>query len=200
LASAQTILLERPEIYIGTSHGATMSQLMFNPSVRQDMLFGYNGGISFRYITEKKLGLQIELNYSQRGWKERDNLYARRLDYVELPFLAHISSKGERVSAFFTIGPKASFLLNEKVLFDNTAGTDNADNMRFNNQVANYFDYGVTGGAGIQFTAGKQLFSLEARANYSLIGIFPNDKRYLYSFSNNTNLALSLAWMMRVSK
>jgi hypothetical protein len=144
--------------------------------------------------------LQLEVNYSQRGWTEKDNLYARRLDYIEIPFLMHISVGSGNARMFFTLGPKASFLLNEEVLHNNTAGTNNADNMRFNNQVANHFDYGVTGGAGIQFAAGKQLFSLEARANYSLIGIFPNDKRYLYSFSNNTNLALNLAWMMRVNK
>jgi hypothetical protein len=170
---------------------------MFNPSVRQDVLLGYNGGISFRYAAERNFGLQIELNYSQRGWKERDNLYARRLDYIELPFLAHIASKGKRVSVFFTIGPKASFLLNEEVLYNNT---DDSISERHIRPIANHFDYGVIGGGGIQFATGKQYFSFEARANYSLNTTFPNNKRHFYSFSNNMNLALNLAWMMRVNK
>ena len=195
-ASAQTILLDRPEIFIGTSQGITVSQLVFNPSVRQDWLFGYNGGIAFRYIAERNLGLQIELNYSQRGWKERDNLYARRLNYIELPFLAYISSGGERVSVFLTIGPKASWLLSEEVLFNNSDNTD----MRHTDPIANRFDYGATLGGGIQFMAGRQIFSLELRANYSLSTTFSNDRLHSrYAFSNNINAALNLAWMMRVN-
>ena len=199
--SAQTILLERPEIHIGMSHGATASQLMFQPSVRQDFLLGYNGGFTFRYTTEAGRALQVELNYSQRGWTERHNLYARRLNYIEMPFLMHVAFlQGERVSLFYNVGPKISYLLNEQVLHDNTKEAEIPENERHLNPIANHFDYGLTGGIGLQFTVNRQIFLLEARANYSLSTTFPNDKRHFYNLSNNMNAALNLMWLMQINR
>jgi len=196
-AWTQTILLERSEIFIGTSHGTTMSQLMFVPNVRQDILIGYNGGISFRYVNERNLGLQIELNYSQRGWLERYDLYARRLDYIELPFLAHISTGGELVSFFFTVGPKLSMLLQEQTLFDNT--TDENRRPQHTTAASNRFEYGVTAGLGLEFAVSRQRLALEARANYSLISALPSGNLAPFSFANNMNLAINLSWMVRVN-
>ena len=62
--------LDKPEIYLGANVGVTESMVMFNPAVVQGYLQGYNGGIVFRYIAEKNVGMQIELNFSQRGWSE----------------------------------------------------------------------------------------------------------------------------------
>ena len=111
--------LDQPEIYIGTSHGAIGSMVMFKPSVSQSYLLGYNGGLIFRYISEKNVGMQAELNYSQRGWSESDSNYERQLNYIELPFLTHIYF-GNKTRFFFNIGPKVSYLISEKVLVDNT--------------------------------------------------------------------------------
>jgi len=199
--SAQVTLLERPEIHIGMSHGATASQLMFQPSVRQDFLLGYNGGFMLRYTTEAGRALQVEINYSQRGWTERHNLYARRLNYIEMPLLMHFAFlQRERVSLFYNIGPKISFLLNEQVLHDNVEIPMDERNERHRNNISNHFDYGLTGGIGVQFTANRQIFLLEARANYSLSTTFPNDRRHFYNFSNNINAALNLAWLMQINR
>lgn len=194
--SAQTILLERPEIYIGVSQGGTGSMLLFNPTVKQDMLFGYNGGLIFRYVSEKQRALQIELNYSQRGWEEKENLYSRRLSYVEMPFLMHLYW-GNKARFFFNLGPKVSFLLSENVLYNNT---ENSTKEQHTHDAKNSFDYGVTLGIGLEFAFKKQHFSLEVRPNYSFSTVFSNNKSHAYSFSNNMNLAVNLAWLMQVSK
>jgi len=67
--SAQ-VRLDKPEMYIGANFGVTESMVMFKPSIPQGFLMGYNGGIVFRYIAEKNVGMQVELNFSQRGWTE----------------------------------------------------------------------------------------------------------------------------------
>ena len=193
---AQTFLLKTPEIHIGASQGATASMLYFAPAVKQDVLFGYNGGLLVRYTTEKGKALQVELNYSQRGWAEKENLYARRLDYLELPFLMHLFW-GEKTNFFFNLGPKVSFLLNESVLYNNA---ENSTMEQHTRDIYNLFDYGVTAGMGFQFPIKKQCFLLETRANFSLSTAFSNNKRNYYGFSNNMNLALNLAWLMRVNK
>lgn len=62
--------LAKPEIYFGANFGVTESMIMFNPTINQGFLMGYNGGLVFRYIDEKNVGMQAELNFSQRGWSE----------------------------------------------------------------------------------------------------------------------------------
>ncbi len=73
--------LDQPEIYLGTSHGVSASMIHFSPSVEQEILLGYNGGIVFRYIDEKNVGVQAELNFFQRGWKEKGNASDGRVVY-----------------------------------------------------------------------------------------------------------------------
>lgn len=195
--SSQTFLLETPEIYIGTSQGGTASMLLFQPTVKQDILFGYNGGLLFRYVTERGKALQVEVNYSQRGWAEKEGLYARQISYLEIPVLMHLYF-GKKTSFFFNLGPKASFLLNEKVLYNKT---ENSSKEQHTHAVYNNFDYGVTLGIGFQFAIKKQMFGLETRANFSLNNVFSdNKKNSYYNNSNNMNLAVNLAWLMRVNK
>ena len=189
-------MLEKPEIYLGISQGGTGSMLNFSPSVKQDFLFGYNGGLFFRYVTEKGRALQVELNYSQRGWAEQENPYARQLNYVEMPFLMHIYW-GEKTRAFINLGPKISYLLSENVLYNNS---ENSTNERHTQDIYNKFDYGITLGAGLEFAFKKQHFFLEIRPNYSLSSVFSNNKRDTYTFSNNLNLAVNLAWLMQINK
>src|ERR1035437_2989733 len=69
ILSAQ-VRLDKPEMYIGANLGVTESMVMFKPAITQGFLMGYNGRIVFRYIAEKNVGMQVELNFSQRGWTE----------------------------------------------------------------------------------------------------------------------------------
>ena len=193
-AAAQTYLLRSPELYIGTSHGATASMIQFSPNVKQDILLGYNGGLLVRYVTEKGKALQSEVNFSQRGWTERGGLYSRQLTYVEVPLLMNLFW-GKKVRFFGNLGPKASFLIGDRVLADRLP--DEERDAR-HAELDHWFDYGVTLGLGLEFAARRQCFQLEVRANYSLSTLFQS-KQY-YDFSNHMNVALNLGWMIRVNK
>jgi hypothetical protein len=185
---------EKPEIYFGTTQGMSASMINFSPSVNQEMLLGYNGGFIFRYITEKNVGLQVELNYFQRGWKETDSIYSRRLNYIELPFMTHIYF-GNKTRFFFNIGPKISYLLSENVLRNETVSSEKVEQVK---SVENPFDYGICGGLGFMFKISKNVFQLDARANYSLSDIFSNSKTDYFDTSNNINVSLNLGWLWQV--
>ncbi len=186
--------LDQPEIYIGTSHGAIGSMVMFKPSVSQSYLLGYNGGLIFRYISEKNVGMQAELNYSQRGWSESDSNYERQLNYIELPFLTHIYF-GNKTRFFFNIGPKVSYLISEKVLVDNTLNSTQTQHIT---AVENPFDYGLCTGLGLMVKIKKNVIQLDTRANFSLNDIFSNRKVDYFDTSNNVNLSVNLAWMIQL--
>jgi len=191
--SAQ-VRLDKPEMYVGVNMGVTESMVMFKPAVTQGFLMGYNGGIVFRYIAEKNVGMQAELNFSQRGWKEASGLYTRQLNYIELPFMTHIYI-GHKNRVFFNLGPKISYLISERVLVN---GTANSTDIQHVTSVQHPFDYGLCTGLGILFNIKGKILQLDTRANYSLSDVFDDTKRDFYSTSNNLNLSVNLAWLFQV--
>jgi len=191
--SAQ-VRLDKPEMYVGVNMGVTESMVMFKPAVTQGFLMGYNGGIVFRYIAEKYVGMQAELNFSQRGWKEASGLYTRQLNYIELPFMTHIYV-GSKNRVFFNLGPKISYLISERVLVN---GTANSTDIQHVTSVQHPFDYGLCTGLGILFNIKGKILQLDTRANYSLSDVFDDTKRDFYSTSNNLNLSVNLAWLFQV--
>lgn len=184
--------LENPEMYLGASAGATGSMIFFNPTVTQTYVQGITGGVMFRYIAEKNVGVQAELNLSQAGWKESG--FTRQLNYIELPFLTHIYI-GRKVRFIINAGPKLAYLLSDRVL-DNSV-TDASD-IRFASSPQNSFDYGLCAGLGVQFKAGKNNFELETRGYYALSTIYNNSKKDTYANSNNMNVAVKLGWLFQV--
>ena len=195
-AHAQTILFDPAEIYIGTTFGASGSMILFNPTVRQLPLLAYNGGISFRYITQKNVGLQVELNYSQRGWEEEGSKYARRLNYFEMPFLTHLYL-GKTHRFIVNIGPKVSYLFNESVLVNNTENSEAEQHVK-----PDYFpfEYGLAIGTGYNLHTSKAGgFQLELRAYYGLSDVFANTKSDYFAASNHFNAALNIGWYFQLT-
>jgi hypothetical protein len=191
--SAQ-VRLDKPEMYIGANFGVTESMVLFKPAITQGLLMGYNGGIVFRYIAEKNVGMQAELNFSQRGWKEASGLYSRQLNYIELPFMTHIYI-GHRNRVFFNLGPKISYLISERVLVNGTVSSTDVQHIT---SVQHPFDYGLCTGLGILFNIKGKVLQLDTRANFGLSDVFANTKRDYFATSNNTDLSVNLAWLFQV--
>lgn len=190
--SAQNSLI-KPEIYIGANFGVTESMIQFKPTVDQGFLMGYNGGIVFRYIAEKNVGMQAELNFSQRGWKESSGLYTRQLNYIELPFMTHIYI-GKKNRFFINLGPKISYLIKESVITNQASTTD----VQQTTAIQNPFDYGLCGGIGFLFNIKGNIFQLDSRASYSLSDIYSNSKSDYFDSSKNMTLSVNLAWLVKI--
>lgn len=200
--SAQTVLLEPAQLHIGVTQGITGSMVVFIPNiVDMDILWGYNGGIVGRYVTEKGKGLQVELNFYQRGWKEKKgknqiNPYAQRLNYIEMPILAHFYL-GNKSRFFFNLGPKIGYLVSHKRLTDDSI---DPNAYQHNNKIKNYFDYGVAAGLGYQFTTPRHSFFIEARAGFSLQPIFKTlpQAGSKFNYTNSFDVAANFGWLLRV--
>lgn len=183
----------KTEIYYGINAGMTAAKVNFDPSVAQNYITGYQGGFVFRYISSKSLGVQAELNYTQRGWSESDGLYARQLNYMELPFLTHFNF-GNNFRFFFNIGPKIGYLLSENVIINQTINSTSTQHIT---AVQNKFDYGFCSGLGFLLNIKGQVFQLEGRGNYSMNDIFSNAKKDYFDTSNNMYATVSFSWLMQ---
>ena len=158
--------IEEPRrmLEIGVAGGLNLNKVDFQPSMRQKLFNGINGGISLRYTSEKYFSMicaaQIEVNFSQRGWEEdfddgTDNRYYRQLNYIEIPLLAHLSwGKEEKGFQFFiNLGPQFGFFISDNETYEgNWKPEERPATLQpvYGKEVYNNFDYGIAGGAGIE--------------------------------------------------
>ncbi|MDE6032778.1 MAG: PorT family protein, partial [Muribaculaceae bacterium] len=78
----------QPDFAIGAKAGATVSEMAWSPTVRQQFTPGFTAGICMRYTEENHFGLVAELNFTQRGWAEKLNSdtglsYSRHFAYIQ---------------------------------------------------------------------------------------------------------------------
>ena len=143
------------ELDVGASFGMNFSSVSFSPKVDQKMLQAYNGGLILRWITEKHLGLQAEVNFTQQGWEEEfeeqpQYQYSRTINFIEIPFLMHIYFGSDRFRFFVNLGPKIGYALGESTSSNLDGAEPNKNNEQHNLKVQKKFDWGLCGGPGIE--------------------------------------------------
>ncbi|MBO5850040.1 MAG: PorT family protein [Paludibacteraceae bacterium] len=197
-----------PEIAIGTKHGGVASTVLFpsNSSVKPTYTFGYTGGLYTRLIFEKYFGLQIELNYMQRGWQEKEKSfnYLRQTHYLELPFISHIFFGKGKFRWFFNLGLNLGVYLGENRVEElvDESFSHNHDKVHKQHElaVAHKFDYGICGGTGFEFHTKAGIYQLDARYNFGLGDIFPNTIKDDFGRSSNQNISICLGVLFDINK
>jgi len=197
----------QPEWGYGINGGVTFSRVGFNSfiNVPRVLLQQYSGGITVRYISENHFGIQGELNYSLRGWKERTdtvylNQYARSIAYLEIPVMTHLYfNLGKRVRLIINAGPQIGIYLREKDLEKNIVQeiTDPALNY-YNIPVQRKFDYGLKGTMGFEFRTKAGSFILDGRYYFGLSDIFNNRRADPFQASNNQVIGANLTYLFRM--
>lgn len=196
----------RNNFAIGVNAGVNFNKMSFTPTIQQKSMMGYAGGITARYITEKYFamicGAQLELNFTQRGWKEdledSTDEYSRTLNYIEIPFLAHLAFGRERGMQFFlNLGPQVAFLISESESFSNpwsnpTSPTQERPIEQYGKMADKKFDYGIVGGAGVELRTKAGNFLIEGRYYFGLSDIYSysrKDNDYFSRSAHSTILA-----------
>ena len=199
---------------IGVSGGLNLNKAEFQPTIRQKMLNGINGGICVRYTSEKYFSIicaaQIEVNFSQRGWEEdfddgTDNRYSRLLNYIEIPLLAHLSwGKEEKGFQFFVnLGPQFGFFISDSETYEgNWKPEERPVSLQpiYGKEVYNKFDYGIAGGAGIELKTKAGNFFIEGRYYYGLADIFNNSKLDDFGRSANQTITARIGYSVPIFK
>lgn len=197
------------EFWVGAGGGYTMSKASFSPSVRQKNLGGMEMGIAGRYICERYFGMtcgaQVEVNLSQWGWSEfyqdyPDLSYESKQKYVSVPFLAHLAfGKPQGFQFFLHLGPEVGFYLGESHKIDGPwTSYESLVTMQHGKDVENKFDYGITGGAGVEMHFKKNSIQLEGRYYYALSDFYKNTKKDYFSRSAHNIITVKLTYMYRL--
>ena len=145
----------------------------------------YHAGAQFLMISEKYVGLKVELNYAQKGFKDRYG--HRHLDYIELPFMTHITFGQKLFRFFINLGPEVAYLIHDNPI--------SADTQQHSLPVKNRFDYGIVGGLGFEFNTKTGIYTIDARYNFGLNNVLGNSASEYFKSSTNQNITLSLAYL-----
>lgn len=227
LASAQ-VGKYRSDLAIGVNGGLLMNRVTFSPRVQQSMLMAPEFGVTVRYTCEKYFAmvcaLQAEVNYSRQGWKEvpenGNYTYQRNMDYIHVPFMARLGFGRERkgVMGYLILGPQIGFCIGENDI--RTGEWEDAINpydpegpminvpknpegpwQHYNLGIEKKFEYGIVGGAGIEFSHPKiGHFALDGRYYFGLSDIFNNGKKDYFGRSANSSIVVKLTYLWDVKK
>ncbi len=210
---AQIIVTTPYEFSVGVSGGMTFSSVTFSPKVTQSMHTGTAFGLTGRLAMGEYVGLQVELNYVQQGWKEdfqsddknlseeeRDKLakykYNRTLNYLQLPFYTHIQFGGKSVKGFINAGPQIGYLTSESTSENLNGEKPGKVNEQHDMPVEKKFEWGISGGAGIEFRTGIGYFLLEGRYLYLLGDIYRTQRKDFFTKASGQTITAKISYLI----
>jgi hypothetical protein len=207
---------ERSNLAVGVNLGMNMTKVDFSPRIKQKSHNGMAFGVTARYMCEKYFnmmcGIQAEINYTQRGWKEdiddgSENTYSRTMNYIEVPLLAHLAfgkdALDKGVKFFINMGPQVAYFLSEKEKMSeewNPAYRPNGVNQQYGKWVENKFDYGILGGMGLEFSTKAGHFLLEGRYYYGLADFWGSSKKDEFGRSGHSYMGVKLTYLFDITK
>lgn len=216
LPAAAQLGEERHNLAIGVNGGINLSSVSFQPRIKENTLKAASMGVTMRYMSEKYFnmmcGVQIELNYSQRGWEENiedgsENTYSRVMNYVEMPFMAHLAFGKDALNRglkfFVNLGPQfAMFLSDKEKMSDNwdTSARPGGVTEQYGKAVETKFDYGIVGGAGLELSTGIGHFLLEGRYYFGLADFYKNSKKDYFERSAHSYIGIRLSYLIDIIK
>lgn len=187
----------KPVYSFGVKQGINYSSVNFSPRIKQGLTLGYCGGIAYKYQNEKYFAIQLELNYTQKGWAENldtiNNSYNRKLNYIELPLITHVVlGKQPKLKFYINLGTSFGYLLSEK----ETLEVNNEDFRReyYEKKVENYFDYSALGELGLISKTGIGDFQIGLRYQFTFTNLFKGTSETVYDYSHNQILCFSITY------
>lgn len=161
------------ELAIGLRQGYQFSRINFSPVPPQGLNEGFTSGLVLQYLSQKQLGFQMEINYSQRGWNAHDFLatpiYSREMDYIEVPFLTHFAIGKKSFRLVLNAGSYLSYLIKDQASF---ASQNNIEVGYYREPINNKWTYGLIGGFGFALRSKIGVFQIEGRGALGFTDIF----------------------------
>lgn len=207
---------ERRNLAVGVNVGMNMSKVDFNPRIKLSSHNGMAFGVTARYMSEKYFsmmcGIQAEINYAQRGWKENiedgtGDTYSRTMNYVEIPLLAHLAfgkdALDKGMKFFVNMGPQVAYFISEKEKMSeewNPSYRPNGVNQQYGKMVENKFDYGILGGIGMELSTKVGHFLLEGRYYYGLADFWGSSKKDEFGRSGHNYMGVKLTYLFDIVK
>ncbi len=203
---------------IGIHYGVGLSQVMWNPSQKQDLVFmPYNVGVTFTKYGKMfgympYFGFQVGLLYTQEGYQfeyNEEKNYTYKIegaekavfDVIELPLLAHMHIDFWNMKIIADIGCYAGYRLAIE-RFSGKTGYVKDDMVHTFKDTDRRMDYGIKGGIGFGFVFDPLEVHLTALYKHSLSSLYEPDhySEYYYRFAYPANISITAGVHFQLTK
>ena len=203
---------------IGVQYGATLSQVMWNPSQKQNMLLlPVNFGVTYTIYGKMfgympYFGFQAGLFYGKEGYEfeyneEKDYTYKIEgaekavFEVIELPVLSHLHIDFWHMKIIAQIGCYAGYRLGIE-RFPGHTGYVQPEIARSFLPTDNRFDYGIKGGLGFGLVFDPIEIHIQAMYKHSLSSLYQPDyySEYYYRFAYPSNIIISAGVHFQLTK
>lgn len=204
---------------IGVQYGMSLSQVMWNPNMRQSSVF-YPVNFGIMYTRYGKMfgympyfGFQAGIFYAREGYRFRPDeetgawpdlggpysgVHEAVMDVIEVPMLAHMHFDFWKMKLLVNIGFFVGYRMNISRTGDNipedvAAGFIDTDRR---------FDYGIKGGGGFAFVFDPVEIHFTAMYKYSMGTLHKPDyySSYYYRYSYPSNIIFSVGLHFQLTK
>lgn len=194
---------------LGVQYGAALSQVMWNPSQNQKMLFvPINLGVTYTLYGKMfgympYFGFQTGIFYAREGYQfeyneERDYTYTIEgaekaiMDVIEVPVLSHIHFDFWHFKIIAQIGMFAGYRMS---IHRDPIGPNTMDAAIANSflKTDNRFDYGIKGGLGFGLVFDPIELHIQAMYKHSFSSLYEPDhySQYYYRYAYPSNIIIS---------
>jgi hypothetical protein len=187
---------------VGIKAGTGYSQYFFLKRVEQNFVPVFQKGLVISHRDEKNFGVQFEIMQTQKAWEEQiSNTFKKKIviNYYEFPILSSYKFGKGKSGLLITAGLHISFAT--KADSTSTGQQLPSDTTLITYSPLNYskWDYGLGGGLGYQFVAGRSIFLLEVMYSQGLQNFFKRNYIGIIR-SLNQNLYLNLSYKFSLAR
>lgn len=208
----------KPSVGIGVRGGLNFSTVIFEPTINQSSVQGYSGGFLINYYAERNVGLQLEFNYNQLGWKygiKDDGIsifdYERQIESYQINLLTNIYIGKKTVRPVLDLGPYIAFHqgYSEKYLLGSAPEIEASDEIPlgepqfFGKDIDNKFDLGfnVSLGVGVYTPVGQFLIKGRfCKGLNNIFGEYPLEGNFRTSSFQTFSLDVSYTYPIKFKK
>lgn len=192
-----------PEGYAQSSFGfkggvnlsqSNVTQPTTNEVKDMEFVVGNSYGLVFKHVEKGIAGIQLELNYNQKGYRERvrDKIDAHTLitENIEIPFMTHIMIGKNSTKFIINMGPYIGFLFSSRdYLVGESKPAASKESM-------NKYEFGILMGIGLVQYTPFGAFQFESRFSHGLTDIYQFNNQDGLRGSQYQVLNFSLAYLI----
>ena len=203
---------------IGLQYGAALSQVMWNPAQKQNMLFvPINIGVTYTLYGKMfgympYFGFQAGIFYTREGYEfkyneDRDYTYTIEgaekavMEVIEVPILSHLHVDFWHFKIIAQLGLFGGYRLSIN-RFPGKTGNVSDDVAKSFVSTDNRFDFGLKGGLGFGLVFDPVEIHIQAMYKHSLSSLYEPDhySKYYYRFAYPSNIIVSAGLHFQLTK
>ncbi|MBR5135587.1 MAG: PorT family protein [Rikenellaceae bacterium] len=192
LAAALTPIGARAQHVIGVKGGFGSSNARFSPKQEMRMMWsGYTGGVTWRHYTAERFvgAMGVDLEFMKRGYSyypyfsssdeaTKAMTYTRHINSILMPIVwqPHFYLADFRLRVYIDLAVTFAYNISSTYVneLQNAAGEYHFKLVRDNR-----WNYGLAGGGGVAYLAGRNEFSVGARYYFGYGDILRNTNKYV---------------------